>query len=213
MTNVEGTVTEDINETIAPGLAVYDEESKKIGLVGNIDHETGWFTVETSEFTDKDLYIPFSLITNIDPRDLFLSGTKDELRTTYANPPARSTLVEEVDGKATAITRERSGYDGSTVEVDRARIDKLKKHIVVGSDVYTSDSVELGTIKQFDSESGMMAVEKGIFSKHDLVVPIDVVDYVDENTHDVLLAQSRADVERMQHLEPADMVEVADRGE
>jgi hypothetical protein len=208
MTNVEGTVTENISETIAPGLSVYDQDSNKIGHVGDIDRVAGWFTVERNEFSDKDLYIPFSLVTNIDPRDLFLAGTRDELRTSYTNPPARSTLVEEVHGKTTAITSEASGYDGSRVEVDTARIDKLKKHVAVGSYVYSSDSHELGKIKQLDPVSGVMTVEKGVFSKHDLLVPVAVVDYVDRNTGDVFLASSRGDVERMQRGDPAAVVEV-----
>src|SRR6266852_3744406 len=112
MANVEGTITEDISGTIAPDLTAYDLEGKKVGTVDSVDRETGWFMVSTSEFSDKDLYIPFSLITNIDPHDLFLSRSRDELRTNYTNPPARSTLVEKLDGRTTATTSEASGYDG-----------------------------------------------------------------------------------------------------
>jgi hypothetical protein len=198
MANVEGTVTEDIGGTIAPGLTVYDLEGKKVGTVDGADRETGWFMVSTSEFSDKDLYIPFSLITNIDPHDLFLSRSRDELRSTYTNPPARSTLVEETDGRTTATTSEASGYDGGPIVVETARIDQLKKGIFAGGHVYTTDFADLGTIKQYDAVTGMMMVENGVFSKHDLLVPVTVVDSIDQNSHDVYLAYSRADVQRMQ---------------
>lgn len=208
MANVEGIITENINTTIDPGLTVYDAEGKKVGSVETVDRDTGWFTVSAGDFSDREFYLPYSLITNIDQHEMFVSRTEDELRANYANPPARSSLVEDVDGKTTAITSEPSGYDGTPIVVERARIDKLKKHIKVGSHVYTSDTKDLGKIKQYDALTGMMMVEKGFFSKHDLVVPVTLVDYVDEDSHDVYLAFSQADVQRMQHLEPVDVVMV-----
>jgi hypothetical protein len=208
MANVEGIITEDISDTIAPDLTVYDIEGNKVGTVDSVDRETGWFIVRTSEFWERELYIPFSLITNIDPRDMFLSRSKDELHANYSNPPARSTLVEDMAGKETAITSEPSGYDGGPIVVERARIDKLRKDIVAGKHVYTSDNADLGTIKEYDSVTGMMTIEKGVFSKHDLLVPVTVVDYVDSDSHEVYLAYSQADLQRMQHLEPVNVVMV-----
>jgi hypothetical protein len=208
MANVEGIVTENIKNTIAPDLTVYDHEGTKVGFVDEVDRETGWFMVSTSEFSDKDLYIPFTLITNIDPHDLFLSQSRDELRANYTNPPAHSTLVEDTDGTTTAVTSEPSGYDGRPIMVEQAKIDDLKKHIASGAHVYTSDSADLGTIKEYDAVTGMMMVEKGVFSKHDLLVPVTIVDAVDHDSHEVYLASSQADLQRMQHLEPVNVVTV-----
>ncbi|HEX6507530.1 MAG TPA: hypothetical protein VF221_07855 [Chloroflexota bacterium] len=208
MANVEGIITENISTTIAPGLTAYDTEGKKVGSVDSVDRETGWFVVTSNDLSAKAFYLPFSLITNIDPHDLFLSRSRDELRTNYSNPPARSTVVAETGDDTTAVTSEPSGYDGGPIVVEQARIDKLKKHILTGSHVYTSDMADLGRIKQYDSVTGMMMVESGVFSKRDLLVPVTVVDSVDQDSHDVSLAYSQADVQRMQHLEPVDVVQV-----
>ncbi|MBV9282070.1 MAG: DUF2171 domain-containing protein, partial [Chloroflexi bacterium] len=173
MANVEGIITEDIAATIAPGQTVYDNEGKKVGTVDDVQRESGYLMVETNPFSEKDLYIPFKLITNIDPREMYLSISRDDLHRDYTNPPPRSTVVETVDGKETATTTEPSGYDGGPVVVDRAKIDHLKKHIATGDHVYTSDTNDLGTIKQYDPVTGWMMVEKGILSdKHDLMVPV-----------------------------------------
>lgn len=199
MSNVDGIISENIKETIAPGLAVYDLEGKKVGSVHSIDRETGWFTVSTSAFSHKELYIPFSLITSIDPRELFLSRSKEELQTANGAPPARSSMVEDIDGTSSAVTNEPSGYDGASIVVERVGIDQLKTQIVVGSHVYSSDMKNLGKIKTYDAGRGVMTVESGIFSKHDLLVPVTVVDYVDKASHDVYLSYAQADLERTQN--------------
>ncbi|MBV9279008.1 MAG: PRC-barrel domain-containing protein [Chloroflexi bacterium] len=207
MANVEGIVTENVADTIAPGLTVYDNEGTKVGAVDDVDRATGYMMVGTNPFSSKDLYIPFGLITNIDPRELYLSRSKDELHRDYANPPARSTVVVDDDGKEVATTTEPSGYDGAPVVVERAKIDHLKKRIATGDQVYTSDSAGLGRIKQYDPATGWMMVERSSMSgKHDLMVPVTVVDDVNTDEHEVQLAVSQADLQRMQHLEPANVV-------
>jgi hypothetical protein len=207
MANVDGIITEDIANTIAPGLTVYDNAGKKVGTVDFADRTNGYAMIQANPFSEKDLYVPFSLITNIDPRDLFLSISKDELHRDYTSPPARTTIVEDADGKETAVTTQASGYDGAPIVVDRAKIDKLQKHIATGDHVFTAEMTDLGTIKQYDRVTGWMMIERGVLSgKHDLMVPVTVVDNVDRDTHEVFLAASSADLQRMQHLEPANVV-------
>jgi hypothetical protein len=209
MTNIEGTITEDISNTIALGQTVYDNEGKKVGTVDDVDRNTGYLMVESNPFSEKELYIPFSLITNIDPRELYLSLSRDEIHRDYANPPARSTLVEDMDGRETATTTEPSGYDGTPVIMDRARIDQLKQRIATGDHVYTTDMTDLGKIKEYDPATGWMKVEKGVLSStHDLMVPVTVLRDVNHDSHEVYLAVSQADLQRMRHLEPADVVVV-----
>lgn len=207
MANVEGTVTEDIAGTIAIGQTVYDNEGNKLGIVDNVNRTTGYLMVQTNPFSEKDVYIPFRLITNIDPRELYLSRSKDELHRDYANPPARSTFVEDVDGQETATTTELSGNDGTPVVVGQARIDHLKKRIAAGDHVYTSDMRDLGKITQYDPVTGWMMVEKGALAdKHDLMVPVTVIEDVNRDSHEVYLVTSQADLERIQHPELADVV-------
>lgn len=207
MANVEGIITENIATTIALGQTVYDNEGKKVGTVDDVQRETGYLMVETNPFSAKDLYIPFKLITNIDPREMYLSVSRDELNRDFADPPPRSTLVEKVDGKETATTTQPSGYDGTPIVVDRARIDRLRTRIATGDHVFTSEMTDLGKITQYDPVTGWMMVEKGILSdKHDIMVPVTVVESVNRDSHQVYLAVSRADLERRQRLEPAEVV-------
>ncbi len=215
MANVEGMITEDIRSTIAVGLTAYDNEGKKVGTVDDVDRVTGYAMIQSNPFSGRDLYVPFSLITNIDPHDLFLSRSKEELKSNYANPPARSTLVEDFDGKETATTTEASGYDGTPLIVEQAKIDHLKKHIKIGGHVYSSDMADIGKIKQYDPATGWMMVEKGVLSsKRDLLIPVTLAEQVDKDSHDVYLVYSQADLQQMQQLEPANVVfveaEVAD---
>lgn len=104
MTNFDGIITGFISETVAPGLAVYDLDGTEVGSVDSVDRKTGWFTVGVSASSDKQLYIPFSLITSIDPHDMFLPRSGDDMRTDYANPPGR---------------RRRAGQDQRAEDVDR----------------------------------------------------------------------------------------------
>lgn len=215
MANIDGIITEDVRRTIAPGQIVYDWESKNVGSVDMVYHETGYFTVAArplpekrdNPFMERSFYIPFRLITNIDPRELYLSVSRDELDRDYATPPPRSTFDAEVEGQEVATTIEPSGYTGAPIVVERARIDQLKNRIAVGDHVYTSELTDLGAIKRYDPVTGWMLVEKGVLSeKRDLMVPVTVVDYVNRDIQEVYLVASQADLQRMQHGEPTEVV-------
>jgi hypothetical protein len=57
----------------------------------------------------------------------------------------------------------------------------------------------IGTVKQYDRETKRLLVERGMFSKHDLVVPLALVDTVNREGRDIYLAVSSADLTRMQN--------------
>jgi hypothetical protein len=187
------------------GLDVYDVESKKVGKVDAYDRATGYMMVRSNPFSDKHLYIPFSAVTHIDPRDLFVSKTKEELQREYCNPPPRSTLVEERfdldtgEDDSRAITSEPSGYDGTPVIVDEAKVGQLAHHIAPGFHVYSSEMELIGSVKHYDRETKRMLVERGMFSKHDVVIPVALVDEVDRDDRDIYLAVSSADLKRMKN--------------
>lgn len=207
MTSVKGIITVNIKNTIAPGLAVYDNAGSKVGEISDVNRETGYFTVALAPFSDmqrpfaqENLSIPFVLITNIDPRELYLSVSRDELQQQFADPPARTIVVEGAAGSEVAVTSEPSGYDKTPIEVERVPIWTLRDRIGTGDHVWTSDGVDLGTIKQYDSLTGWMLVEKGLPpNKHDVMVPLSVAADVDGTAHEVRLVTSRADLERTQH--------------
>ena len=214
MANIDGIITEDIRNTIAPGQTVYDFEGKRVGSVDLVYHDTGYFVIEPAPFidrerpfSDQDLYVPFRLITNIDPGELYLAVTRDDLLRNYTSPPPRATFVEDESGREVATTTEPSGFTGTPLVVERVRIDQLKRRIAIGDHVFTSELTDLGVIKKYDPVTGWMLVEKGILSdKHDLMVPVTVVEDVDRDTHEVYLVTSRADLQQLQHLEPAYVV-------
>ncbi|HEX6507533.1 MAG TPA: hypothetical protein VF221_07870 [Chloroflexota bacterium] len=214
MPNNEGTIRLDIREYMDYGLDVYDANSKRVGSVDDFDRVAGYIMVRSNPFADRDLYIPFSIVTHIDPRDLFVSDTKQDLLRKYSDPPPRSILVEErtdVDtgeDDSRAITSSPSGYDGTPVVVDEAKIGKLAHHIAPGFHVYSWDMESVGTVKQYDRETKQMLVERGVFSKHDLRIPIAAIDMVDRDGRDIYLAISSADLKRMQNEGPGSIVTI-----
>jgi hypothetical protein len=206
MANTKGTITENIASSVALGQAIYDNAGERVGTVDDLDRATGWMKAETNPFSDKDLYIPLKLVTSVDPKELYISQSKEELLRNYSNPPTRSTHVDTILGEKVATTRQPSGYDGSPQVVEEANLDKLRKRINVGDLVVTSDQVDLGTIKRYDGSTGWIMIGKGLQARNDLMVPITVVSHVDRDLGEVYLAASRADLRGMQHLEPVDVV-------
>ncbi|MBV9282622.1 MAG: hypothetical protein JOZ41_21300 [Chloroflexi bacterium] len=218
MTHDEGTITLDIRQYMDYGLDVFDIDGGRVGAVDAFDRVTGYMMVRTNPLSSRLLYVPFSIITHIDPREVFVSKSGDELHREYASPPPRDTvLIRETDpdtgeDDSRAITTEPSGYDGSPVVVDRARIDQLRERIATGDDVYTSEGAGLGRVTRYDPATGWMLVERSSLSgKHDLMVPVTVVADVDSDEHAVSLAVSQADLRRhpqagTRHLVPADVV-------
>jgi hypothetical protein len=206
MADTKGTIAENVASGIALGQKIYDNAGERVGSVDDLDRATGWMKAETNPFSDQDLYIPFNLVTSVDPREVYLSQSREELRRNYTDPPARSTHVDTTLGETIATTREPSGYDGTPLVVDEANLNRLRKHISVGDLVLTSDQADLGTIKRYDPTTGWIMIGKGLQTRRDLLVPITIVSHVDRDLAEVYLAASRADLRAMQHLEPVDVV-------
>ncbi|MEA2636909.1 MAG: hypothetical protein QOJ33_731 [Chloroflexota bacterium] len=206
MADTKGTITEDVAGNIALGQKIYDVAGERVGTVDDLDRPTGWMKAEINPFSDRELYIPFKSVTSVDPRELYLSLSRDELLRQYANPPARTTHVESTLGETVATTRQPSGYTGALMVVEEANVDKIRKRVTVGDLVLTSDQIDLGTIKRYDGATGWMMIGKGLQARNDLMVPITVVSHVDRDVSEVYLAASRADLRGMQHLEPVDVV-------
>lgn len=201
--NVAGTITVDIRDMITADQNVLDSTGAKVGDVGDVDLATGWFTVFSGPLADQAFYVPFKLITNIDPHELFLSVSRDDLVRDYATPPARTTAVQ---GEA-ATTTQQSGYgDGAPVVVSQTRLDAFRNKISTDFEVFTSDLTDLGRVREYDAATGLMVLAKGPFSKHDVLVPISAVYDVDAELGNVTLIASKADVERMK---PVDLVRTA----
>lgn len=206
MEDINLTITQNVADNLILEQTVYDITGEKVGTVDDIDRDTGWFKVEINPLTDQVLNIPFKLVTTIDPKEVYLSATKEALHREFNDPPARTTAVETVDGQQIATTRQASGYDGTPIIVDEVNLDKVRKGIGEGYVVITSDDVSLGNIKRYDAVTGWILVGKTALSRYDLVVPVSVVSRIDRQFGSVHLAVSAADLKAMKHLEPVDVV-------
>ena len=195
--NVEGVITVDVRDTLALDQNVFDSMSKKIGEVSYVDDETGWFTIAAGPMYETQYFVPMTMVKYIDPNELFLSATKEDIQRDYSTPPPRTTSVEGEGPAARATTRQQSGYEDASVVVHQARLDDLRTMIDVGLRVYTADMVYLGKVREYDSATGLIMLDKGRTSKHDIVVPITMIDRVEAETHEIVLIASKTDVERI----------------
>lgn len=200
--NIAGVITVDVRDTLALDQNVFDSVSTKVGEITFIDSTTGWFTIAPSILTDEAYFVPFTLITYIDPHEVFLGVTKEELQRAYTSPPPRQTSVEDTVNP-TATTTQPSGYGPGSVVVHTARVNEHREAISTGYRVFTSDMVDIGTVREYDRDAGLMVLGKGPFAAHEVVVPITVVASVDKDLEQVNLVISRAD---LQNLTPVSLV-------
>jgi hypothetical protein len=89
MKDTHGMSTEDILGGITVGQMVYDADGEKVGTVDAVDRVIGCMRIETNPFSEPALCIPVELIRSMDPRELFLSRTLDDLRRDYATGDRR----------------------------------------------------------------------------------------------------------------------------
>ena len=83
MKDAEGMTTEEILNGLRVGQNVYDANGEKVGSVDSIDRAGACMRIETNPFSDPALCIPVDLIRSMDPREVFLSRTREELRRNY----------------------------------------------------------------------------------------------------------------------------------
>jgi hypothetical protein len=203
------TITEDIRKSLTTGLIVYDQNGEKVGYIDQAFGEQGWMQIRVSEFGRKTLWVPYRLVSTADMREIFVSATVDQLWREYSEPPARTTSVAHLNGKTIATTSERSGYDSKPIRLHQVDVDRIRELIAVNQRVWTSDDVEVGTSKQYDSAAGYMFIEKGHFSRHhDVLVPVVLVADVARDVGEVMLAVRESDLKRMRQVEPVNVIVV-----
>lgn len=184
------------------GLAVFDAEGGKVGTVDDYDSAMGYMMVRPNPFSDRLLYVPFSIITHIDPREVYVSESAADVRRHYANPPPRDALVDErVDPEtgeddSRAVIIEPSGYDGEATVAEVSKIGQLAGHIAPGFQVYTGEMEHFGRVNLYDRERRQLMVMPDRAPWHSVAVPLALVDGVDEVKGNVYLAVSEADLKR-----------------
>jgi hypothetical protein len=133
--------------------------------------------------------------------------TKDELHAGCTNPPERNTEVVRRDGRAIAVTHEAGGRDEEWVVAGEVDLDRVRGLLAVEQLVWTADGQEVGRIREFDATMGYALIEKGVLSrKRDVLIPVHLVADVDRDEGVVTLAVRNADLERMRHSEPLNII-------
>jgi hypothetical protein len=193
--------------TPEPGLEVHDRDGQKVGYVDQVSDAQGWMQVEALGFGLQKLWVPYRLVKSVDEREVFLTVTKPELHSEFAEPPERKVEVSEREGRTIAVTTEPSGHDGKPVVVGEVDLDQVRKLLAIDQRVWTSDGVEVGRIKEFDATMGFALLEKGVLSrKRDVLMPVHLVADVDRDEGVVMLAVREADLKRMLRVEHVDVV-------
>jgi len=203
MNTTKDVAAENISQLITYGQRVYDCDGNKVGTVALYDAEMGWMAVQKGAFVHHELYIPFSVVSTIDKREITLTQSRDDVSAAYASPPARTTLVKstQVPGKEapehTTLTTVPSGYTGAPVQVDRTNLDEIKRQIAIGMRVFDVYGDKVGTIDGYNTAHDYLKVSRSRFLPHDLFVPLALVDGVDLEARDVHLAVTRDHLSRV----------------
>jgi hypothetical protein len=180
-------VVENIDAVIRAGLAVHDESGEKIGSVRDYSTAAGYLVVQTGLVTHKDLYVPYSAVKSIDPREVYLSLNKDTLAGDYSEPPPATVVVEG----PTATTVVPSGYDGSPTEFNRVNVDMVRRDLARGMSVYATSGEKIGTVDGIDERATYMVVKRSRFSKTDFFIPFAAINSIDRKFGEVFLAISK----------------------
>jgi hypothetical protein len=198
---------EDLWKAIKVGLTVYDADGSKVGFVDQVDKHHGWMLVRAGAADQKKLWIPYRFVKSVDEREIFVTALKAWLEADFNHPPARSTTVTMAKGRSVATTTEASGYNEEPVVTSEVDLDHIRQLLAVDQQVWTSDDVSVGVIKNFDKQGRYFVVEEGRLSiKHSVLVPVALVADVDRVAAETTLAVSKADLDGMEHREPADSV-------
>jgi hypothetical protein len=180
-------VIEDIDAVIREGLVVYDADGERIGYLRDYSTAAAYLMVRTGLLAHKDLYVPFSAIRSIDPRDVYLNLDRDALTGDYSAPPP-ATIVVEGDSAATVVP---SGYDGRPAEVNRVQLATVRRDLARGMAVYATSGEKMGTVDGIDDQVGYMLVKEHHFSKKDLFIPFAAITSIDRAYGEVFLAFSK----------------------
>jgi hypothetical protein len=174
-------VVEDIGKYMQMGKPVNDSTNHKIGEVAQFDATAGYMQVRRRGLQPETLYIPFHLISGIDPRDIFLSMTEAALVKDYvALPTAQPVLEQWKDWRTgrtnTVVGQEMSsGYSGQPVMAFRQDYQRLGQQLAAGMSVHDINGENVGKITQFDSRQGWLNVEKGIFGTTVMMIPFSAI--------------------------------------
>lgn len=148
-------VTEDIDTLMQVNKPVHDSNSKKVGKVTQYDLPAGYMQVKREGLEPYTFYIPFRLISSIDPRQIYLTVSEDTLITDYTVlPQSEAVLTQWRDWRTgqqeTTVARQmRSGYSGQEVLAFQQTYGVLANKLRAGMQVRDIEGTHLGKLHQF----------------------------------------------------------------
>jgi hypothetical protein len=159
------------------GMEVFDVDGTKVGKVVQVDDGLGYF--ETHGTFEGPRYIPFFAVERVDQSGVHLNVMKSVVTHVYNHTPGvRPELT--ADGKLTGRGTVASGYTGRAVPLDADALRAVRGELFIGATVLDVDDKNLGSIREFDADTGYMRVEKDGFVVKDMFLPVTSVSFVDD---------------------------------
>jgi hypothetical protein len=164
-------------DQLLEGMEVFDVDGTKVGKVVQVDRVLGYFETLGTFFGPR--YIPFLAVERIDPSGIHLNVMKSVVSHVYNHTPGvRPDLTP--GGKPTGGGNVASGYTGRAVPLDADALRAARADVFIGATVLDVDDKNLGTIQDFDADTGYMRIEKDGFIVKDMFLPVTSVSFVDD---------------------------------
>ena len=167
-------------DQLIEGMEVFDVDGLKVGKVVRIDNVLGYF--ETVGTFSGARYIPFFAVERIEPSKptgVWLNVTKSVVSNVYGHTPAARPNFTP-SGRLAKGGTVASGYTGRAVPLDAAALREIRNDLFLGATVRDVDDKDLGTVQDFDADTGYMRIEKDGFSVKEIFLPVTTVSYVDD---------------------------------
>jgi hypothetical protein len=166
-------------DQLTEGLEVFALDGLKVGKVNRIDRVLGYF--ETAGSFSGPRYVPFLAIERIEPSGpsgVWLNVTKSVVSHVYDHTP-RAKPDFAPNGKLAGGTV-ASGYTGRAVPLDAEALQEMRNDVFLGATVLDVDDKNLGSIQDFDADTGYMRIEKDGVSVREIFLPVTAVSFVDD---------------------------------
>jgi hypothetical protein len=175
-------------DELIEGLEVFALDGLKVGKVNRIDKVLGYF--ETVGMFSDPRYIPFFAIERIEPSGpsgVWLNVPKSVVSHVYDHTPqAKPDFAPS--GKLAGGTV-ASGYTGRAIPLDADALQEVRNDVFLGATVFDVDEKNLGSIQDFDADTGYMRIEKDGFSVNEIFLPVTAVSFVDDR--EIHLSESK----------------------
>ncbi len=195
-------IVEDISRLMKVGNVVYDMVGRKVGTVSHFDLTAGYMQVHRGVPEEQTLYIPFNLITNIDPHEIFLNLPEKMLVENFSILPASQVVLKQWTNwrtgrmQTTVGHKMMSGFSNEPVVAFPHTYEALAWQLAEGMHVHDVEGANLGTVRQFDSSHGWLTVEKGTLGVSPMFIPFSAVARVETGSNLVVLLVLEEDLHR-----------------